>query len=59
MDLKPCKCGSKDVFSKIAFVAPRKYSVKCNYCGREMSWFNTAEEAESEWNRRVGEGEKK
>lgn len=49
--LKHCpKCGSFDVFHRIAYTNPKHHSVKCNFCSHEIGWYDSEEEANRIWN---------
>lgn len=43
-------CHSRDVYWVKVITTPPKYAVKCNYCGREVKYFDSEEAAIDGWN---------
>lgn len=64
MELKPCKCGNTRLWRTEKYrlftikISPQ-FAVECSKCGYLSKWCWTRRGADRDWNRRVGEGEKK
>jgi superfamily II DNA helicase RecQ len=59
-ELKPCKCGETEPCVHLALVYiidddEEKYCVMCENCDAETDEYDTAQQAISAWNTRVGD----